>query len=55
MMKAQKENLHMLQKTADRIARKDRPTWVGYYSRLTPTKIEKQRKLARKHKKYDFD
>jgi hypothetical protein len=45
----------MQQKTLDKLARKDRPTWVGYYSRITPTKAEKQRKLERKHKKYDLD
>lgn len=45
----------MQQKTLDKLARKDRPTWVGYYSRITPTKIEKQRKLDRKYKKYTID
>lgn len=42
----------MLQKTIDRLTRKERPTWSGYYSRITPSKKEKQRKLERKHKKY---
>ena len=41
----------MLQKTIDKLARKERPTWSGYYSRITPTKKEKQRKLERKHKR----
>lgn len=45
----------MQQKTLDKLARKDRPTWVGYYSRITPTKTGKQRKLERKYKKYDLD
>lgn len=45
----------MQQKTLDKLARKDRPTWVGYYSRITPTKKEKQKKIDRKHKKYDID
>ena len=43
----------MLQKTIDRLARKERPTWLGYYSRITPTKVEKQRKLERKHKRLE--
>jgi hypothetical protein len=42
----------MQQKTLNKLARKDRPTWVGYYSRSTPTKVEKQRKLDRKYKNY---
>ena len=41
----------MLQKTIDKLARKERPTWSGYYSRITPTKAEKQRKLECKHKR----
>ena len=41
----------MLQKTIDKLARKERQTWSGYYSRVTPTKAEKQRKLERKYKK----
>ena len=45
----------MQQKTIDKLARKDRPTWVGYYSRQTPTKIEKQRKLERKYKNFNND
>ena len=44
----------MLQKTIEKNARKERPTWVGYYVRQTPTKVEKQRKLERKHKKYEY-
>lgn len=45
----------MQKKTADKIARRERKTWVGYYNRLTPTKKEKQRKLDRKYKKYNTD
>ena len=45
----------MQKKTADKLARKDRPTWVGYYVRVTPTKAEKQRKLDRKYKNYERD
>lgn len=45
----------MQQKTLNKLARKDRPTWVGYYSRQTPTKVEKQRKLERKHKNFNND
>ena len=45
----------MQKKTLDRIARKNRPTWSGYYSRVTPTKVGKQRKIDRKYKKYDMD
>ena len=41
----------MLQKTIDKLARKERPTWSGYYSRITPTKAEKHQKLERKHKR----
>lgn len=45
----------MQQKTLDKIARKDRPTWVGYYSRITPTKVEKQRRLERKYNNFNND
>lgn len=45
----------MQPKTADKLARKERPTWVGYYPRVTPTKAEKQEKLDRKHKKLIID
>ncbi len=39
----------MLQKTKDRLERKNRRTWVGLYTRITPTK---QTKLERAKKKY---
>lgn len=44
----------MLQKTADKLARKERKTWCGLYTRTTPTKIGKQRKTDRKYKNYDL-
>ena len=44
----------MLQKTIDRLARKERKTWNGLYTRTTPTKISKQRKADRKYKNYDL-
>lgn len=40
----------MLEKTKKKLERKDRPTWVGYYSRLTPSKKERIRKAEKKHK-----
>ena len=40
----------MLEKTKKKLERKGRPTWVGYYSRKTPTRTEKLRKAERKHK-----
>lgn len=40
----------MLEKTKKKLERKGRPTWVGYYSRKTPTRTEKLRKSERKHK-----
>ena len=40
----------MLEKTKKTLKRKDRPTWVGYYSRLTPSKTERIRKSEKKHK-----
>lgn len=48
----------MLQKTIDKEKRKERKTWVGYHTRLTPTKKEKIRKLEKRHKQKsykDFD
>ena len=45
----------MLQKTIDKLARKERKTWTGLYTRATPTKIGKQRKADRKYyKNYDL-
>lgn len=40
----------MLEKNKKKLERKDRPTWVGYYPRRTPTRTEKIRKAERKHK-----
>jgi hypothetical protein len=40
----------MLEKNKQKLERKDRPTWVGYYSRRTPTKVERMRKAEKKHK-----
>ncbi len=40
----------MLEKTKKKLERKERPTWVGYYSRKTPTKKERIRKSEKKHK-----
>lgn len=40
----------MLEKTKKKLERKERPTWVGYYSRKTPTKAERIRKAEKKHK-----
>lgn len=41
----------MLEKTKQKLARKARPTWGAYYTRKTPTKAEKQKKLSKKHRK----
>ena len=40
----------MLKKNIEKQERKKRNTWVGYYSRKTPTKAQKEAKLARKEK-----
>lgn len=40
----------MLEKNKQKLARKNRQTWVGYYSRKTPTKAERMRKAEKKHK-----
>ena len=42
----------MLQKNIDKEKRKNRKTWVGYYTRKTPTKTEKIKKFEKKYKKY---
>jgi hypothetical protein len=39
----------MLQKNIDKEKRKERRTWVGYFTRKTPTKKEKVRKIERKY------
>ena len=41
----------MLQKNIDKEKRKQRKTWVGYYTRKTPTKKELERRQQQKHKK----
>ena len=40
----------MLQKTKDKLERKNRKTWVGLYSRVTPTKHEKLERLNKKYR-----
>ena len=40
----------MLEKNKQRLERKKRATWVGYYSRKTPTKVERMRKSEKKHR-----
>jgi hypothetical protein len=43
----------MLKKNIEKLKRKERPTWVGYYTRKTPTKKELLEKQARKDKAND--
>ncbi len=45
----------MLQKNIDKQKRKDRKTWVGMFTRKTPTKKELQTKIIKKHKAKLFD
>ena len=45
----------MLQKNIAKQERKNRPLWVGYYSRITPTKKGKLAKLDKKYKKIEED
>lgn len=40
----------MLEKNKQKLERKKRATWVGYYSRKTPTKVERMRKSEKKHR-----
>jgi hypothetical protein len=40
----------MLQKNIDREKRKERKTWVGYFTRKTPTKKDSQIKIDKKYK-----
>lgn len=40
----------MLDKNIEKEKRKSRPTWVGYYTRKTPTKKEKEEKNQKKYK-----
>ena len=44
------EKKGMLKKNIEKQERKNRATWVGYYSRITPTKRGKQIKADRKSK-----
>lgn len=41
----------MLQKNIDKQKRKERRTWNGFYSRITPTKKEKLEKISKKYRK----
>ena len=43
----------MLKKNIEKLKRKERPTWVGYYTRKTPTKKELLEKQTRKDKARD--
>ena len=43
----------MLDKNIDKQKRKNRPTWVGYFQRKTPTKKEKIQKQEQKEKQKD--
>lgn len=45
----------MLEKNKQKLQRKMRPTWVGYYSRKTPTKAEMVRKAEKKYKGREVD
>ena len=45
----------MLQKNINKQKRKERKTWVGMFTRKTPTKKELQRKIIKKHKAKLFD
>ena len=40
----------MQKKTLDKLERKNRKTWAGFYTRKTPTKQEKLEKIKRKEK-----
>ena len=40
----------MLQKTKDKLERKNRKTWVGLYPRQTPTKKTKLERATKKYK-----
>lgn len=45
----------MLQKTKDKLERKNRKTWVGLYTRTTPTKKTKLERANKKHKRAQID
>lgn len=40
----------MLQKNIDKQKRKERKTWVGLFTRKTPTKKQLEKKIQNKHK-----
>lgn len=40
----------MLQKNIDKEKRKERKTWVGLYTRKTPTKKERMEKTVKKYR-----
>lgn len=44
----------MLQKTKDKLERRNRKTWVGLYPRRTPTKKEKLERADKKHKGREY-
>ena len=45
----------MLDKTKKKNQQKDRKTWVGLYTRKTPTKREIEIKIERKQKRKGWD
>jgi hypothetical protein len=45
----------MQQKTKDRLERKNRKTWVGLYTRTTPTKKTKLERADKKYKRTQID
>lgn len=44
----------MLQKNIDKLKRKERATWVGYYQRKTPTKKEKLVRIEKKYRAINY-
>ena len=44
----------MLQKTKDRLDRRDRKTWIGLYTRIAPTKKTKLERADKKYKVKDY-
>lgn len=44
----------MLQKNIDKQKRKERKTWVGLYTRKTPTKKEKLDRVEKKYKEREY-
>jgi hypothetical protein len=52
-MEKQEERI-MLQKTKDKLERKNRKTWVGLYTRRTPTKQEKLERVDKKYKGKEY-